>query len=496
MSSPDEPTPLSPWPFLFADALALGTAFFIGSQAHSPYAPATVIAIGGLVATGAAVTALPFVINHARKQDALLAERQREIAALAQSVGACTEQLSIAAGSLHAIADNAVKSVKQAELLPTKLQEKIHEFKEQLNEVSATENEALSQEVNALRSAETERIESVVTTVRKLSGEFARLEAASRKHVSDLSDALSRFTKSAEQAAVEATTSIAALRAGSEKSLSDAQNSAVRAIEDSVRRGLAEFDTKLALFSGRLAAQLEHASSLLPAATASAPVLPSPNVRDESRPGQAHASDQRAHSAPLPDGTAAFGQSADSVAMSAQSMPPVSSAVRSASSARASDTNANAAASSSTPNDRTADVATTEQSPARKKSNIARRNDPSAEFKLGLELPELSLGDDFSQLEPESQASAAVSHDGLTRLVVTAYIGIGNKLFARGEGPGLSWDHGAPLQFISIGKWRWESPDAEAPVRIKLYKNDEQECAALGEVIVESGQQREVTATF
>jgi hypothetical protein len=90
----------------------------------------------------------------------------------------------------------------------------------------------------------------------------------------------------------------------------------------------------------------------------------------------------------------------------------------------------------------------------------------------------------------------AVSADGATRLVVTAYIGIGNRLFIRGEGPGLSWEKGVPLVFVSIGKWRWETNDAAAPVRFKLYKNDEVECTALGERSVGPGAQQDLTASF
>jgi hypothetical protein len=90
----------------------------------------------------------------------------------------------------------------------------------------------------------------------------------------------------------------------------------------------------------------------------------------------------------------------------------------------------------------------------------------------------------------------AVSADGATRLIVTAYIGIGNRLFIRGEGPGLSWEKGVPLTFVSIGKWRWDTNDAAAPIRFKLYKNDEVECTALGERTVEPGAQQELTASF
>ena len=89
-----------------------------------------------------------------------------------------------------------------------------------------------------------------------------------------------------------------------------------------------------------------------------------------------------------------------------------------------------------------------------------------------------------------------LTSDGATRLLVTAYIGIGNRLYIRGDGPGLSWDKGVPLQFVSIGKWRWETNDANAPMQFKLYKNDDIECSALGSQLLEPGLQQEVTATF
>ena len=53
-----------------------------------------------------------------------------------------------------------------------------------------------------------------------------------------------------------------------------------------------------------------------------------------------------------------------------------------------------------------------------------------------------------------------------------------------------------PLQFVSIGKWRWESSEPAVPVKYKLYKNDAVECTALGEQQVDPGQQQEVSAAF
>ena len=97
--------------------------------------------------------------------------------------------------------------------------------------------------------------------------------------------------------------------------------------------------------------------------------------------------------------------------------------------------------------------------------------------------------------ESVAPMEASVSSDGATRLLATAYIGIGNKLFIRGDGPGLSWDKGTPMQFVSIGKWGWATHDAATPVRCKFYKNDET-AAVSGEIVLEPGKHVEVTALF
>lgn len=123
---------------------------------------------------------------------------------------------------------------------------------------------------------------------------------------------------------------------------------------------------------------------------------------------------------------------------------------------------------------------------------VARKRPPR---KSPLEEP--SLGLDVATLAPPEApaAPASPSPDGATRLLVTAYIGIGNRLFIRGDGPGLSWDEGVPLQFVSIGKWRWETAAAAEAIRFKLYKNDREECPAPIDRI-EPGYQQELTAAF
>jgi hypothetical protein len=69
---------------------------------------------------------------------------------------------------------------------------------------------------------------------------------------------------------------------------------------------------------------------------------------------------------------------------------------------------------------------------------------------------------------PESAAGAAG-----TALIVNLMIGIGNKPFVRGTGPGLSRDKGVPMSFLGIGRWQWVSPDPEAPATVEVWKNDQ-----------------------
>lgn len=477
MNIPDEAPKLNPWPFIVADVVLLGTAALIAMQARAPLAGMSLVVVGVLIFFGSLLAVVPFLLNYTRKQELALTERQREIAALAQTTSASAEQLSIAAASLHSIAETAAKSAKQAEALPQKLQEKIHEFKEQLNEVSVTENEALSEEVNTLRSAETERIESILTTLRKLSSEIARLEAASRQNVTDLTHTLTGFTTSAEQAAAEATTAVASMRAGAEKSLATAHASALGAIQETLSHALAEIDTKLSTLSGHLTAKIDHASQVfdskiaeLQNATTLAAFTPAAGERRQRRESQEPRAE--ATSAPVsPETQPSVGNSAPAQHAVTSDRSPVT-----------------ISGSDSVPEE-------TEGAEAKPRKRTLKRPSGEHELTLGLDLP--SDSDETNQVGPEDAASSiAVSADGATRLLVTAYIGIGNKLFVRGEGPGLSWEKGTALQFVSIGKWRWETAEAAQPVRAKLYKNDEQECGALGELSIEPGHQREVTATF
>jgi hypothetical protein len=81
----------------------------------------------------------------------------------------------------------------------------------------------------------------------------------------------------------------------------------------------------------------------------------------------------------------------------------------------------------------------------------------------------------IEEIEDTSEDEAAPTATGATgtALIVNLMIGIGNKPFVRGTGPGLSRDKGVPMNFLGIGRWQWISPDPEAPATVEVWKNDQ-----------------------
>ncbi|MDR1665804.1 MAG: hypothetical protein LBR62_02040 [Puniceicoccales bacterium] len=61
----------------------------------------------------------------------------------------------------------------------------------------------------------------------------------------------------------------------------------------------------------------------------------------------------------------------------------------------------------------------------------------------------------------------------LTRLCAKVDVGWGNRLFIRGEGGCLSWDHGQVMQNTGENEWSWET-DTSTPLTFKFLINDQQ----------------------
>jgi len=126
------------------------------------------------------------------------------------------------------------------------------------------------------------------------------------------------------------------------------------------------------------------------------------------------------------------------------------------------------------------------------------------ELDLGLPAPEETLrkvdallsgkqkSDDSKREEQEDLNN---DKNGTTTVVANVMIGIGNKPFLRGEGPGLNWDEGVSMNFVEIGKWAWSPPRKNAPLIVQVYRND-QDPDKGGKIEVKPGQKLEITPDF
>lgn len=573
-SSPAPKLPI--WVFLATYVVLLATAGLLAYQNPRPWSEGVMIAIVALVLAAAGVMLIPTLARYERQKNEMLDDRQRALEALARTVANSAEQISIATGGLHDIAELAQKNLRHAEQLPHKLQEKIAEFQAQLANANDVEREELEKELEELRSSESERLQSISDRIAKTTSEFAKIESATHQHLTAANEAVGKLafgTASAigkAQAAAEQALSQARQEAA--RTIGDATGHSVKAIESAKSSAVADLTTqvdaqvtRLQAILGQLASaveQLQRAADakanapvvdvatppstsanetpVAAAVSAEAPETPAaaaetmasetpPNTpavepppapskrqrkprREESEPHVEPAAPTiPAESAPVaapvtePEPAASVpAEQAPTVAATPPVPEPASEATPALVSTTAGEgpapveAPAGSAALSATEtpaaNAQVAVSAPDIPKPARKRAT--RKSDDDNQPGLGLSLYDEGNGESGDSNGASGVVERVLTSDGATRLIVTAYIGIGNRLFIRGNGPGLSWEKGVPLQFVSIGKWRWETNEASTPIQFKLLKNDEQETAGLGQLTIDPGHQHEVTATF
>ena len=490
--TPSAPPKLPTWIFILTDLVALAAAGLFAAYSHRPYSELTMFLIVASVITGAVVGLVPIVANYEREKNETLDDRQRALESLARTITASAEQISIAAGGLHEIAELAQKNLRHAEKLPHQLQDKIAEFQAQLANANDVEKEELEKEVAALRTAESERLDSISDKIVKATAEWTKPEVTAQKRLTAAAETLAKAqadagvldTKlAATLAALEA--KLAALEAAAKSSspapaISPAAHPAeatpAAPAEASATDSPKTDSTAHPPKRPRKPRREETSADETPTTTAATEPAASPGaaVSVATEPAPAPAPETKIEEpAPIPSTTIpevapVAPHSAEPFAGNIAGSPPA-------------ETPASAAVDAPAPEP---------AKPARKRAPKKPAPDVAADTSLSLDIIETPA---VESAEVHERVRTA---DGATRLIVTAYIGIGNRLFIRGEGPGLSWEKGVPLQFVSIGKWRWETGNAAAPVKFKLYKNDDTECAALGTQSLDPGQQQEVTAAF
>lgn len=463
---PPEAPRLDPVPFIVADVLLVIAAAFIGWQAQAPLGVAPLASISALIGLGAVAGLYPFVVNHARRQEESLQERANQIEALARTVDAAVEQISIAAANLPAISEQATRQLRIAEQFPADIQVRLAALQHQLSATASEENAALRHELDTLRAAETGKLSTALEGINHATSDLARLEALVAKHSAALDSAFTHFPRLAENFGQQASdvlrretaAAISALHAAAAESsaaLAAANDEARAAFDRSVREAVAHL-------------------------TAQAPSAPPQPVRAT----QPHVVAPLVSSPIAPIAPVAIAEIDDA----GLDEPEAMAIEREPESATEPEAEPEAPAENISEENLSVSGVADEATSSNREPDAP--SDADADFESATEI------------EPDATdalinpAEAALSHDGYTRLVATAYIGIGNKLFIRGDGPGLRRDKGVALQFVSIGKWRWESAELLFPVKAKLYKNDQLECIAVGEIELEPGHHHEVNATF
>ena len=528
---PSAPNPRLPaWIFIATDLALIAAAAVIALNSPSPLPPGTVFAIVALVALGALAGLVPLVAAYERQKNEALDDRQRALEALARTVSESAEQISIAAAGLNGIAVGAQRSSRQAEHLPQLLQEKVAEFQLRLGAAQTAERQELERELTRLRAGHHEKLEAAAERLVQAAAEWTKLAPAIRQQATDAQEAIARAGGATAAVITEA-------QAQAARSLAEAATAAALTLSSVTLTAASPAPAA----PENTAAKAEAPATPAPPATSETPAVPAETVvatattapaeaaavapaeppakapapkrtrrpkREEppaagaSEPAPAPAADAPAPAEPAAPAPAAETPPAVETPVAPEVAPtPEPAATTPAEPVAAAPVPApeTPAAPEPTPDPTpaapaaVAPEAAPEPAPEAEKPlrrRAARKPEPQPD-----EQPALDL-DDAGSSSAASVAERVLSSDGATRVLVTAYIGIGNRVFIRGEGAGLSWEKGVPLQFVSIGKWRWENSEASGPVRFKLYKNDEVECSALGAQELQPGHQLEVTAAF
>ena len=75
-----------------------------------------------------------------------------------------------------------------------------------------------------------------------------------------------------------------------------------------------------------------------------------------------------------------------------------------------------------------------------------------------------------SPAKKTTKAGASTSQE--TRITAKTDIGFGNILYLRGDGPGLSWEHGVPMDCDKNSVWSWTTAATAKAFTYKVLVND------------------------
>jgi hypothetical protein len=77
------------------------------------------------------------------------------------------------------------------------------------------------------------------------------------------------------------------------------------------------------------------------------------------------------------------------------------------------------------------------------------------------------------QVTPAKGAAPAAGAAPVTTIIAQVDVGWGNAVYLRGEGGGLSWEKGVPMDYSEDG-WIWSTNSVSEPITFKFLRNDEE----------------------
>ena len=531
------------WIFFVTDAALLGAAGFLASRAARPLSGETVFLITALVLAGALVALVPLVARYERIKNETLDDRQRALETLARTLTAAAEQISIATAGLDEITGLTQKNLKKTEQLTaaftasataapatakpdTGSHDPLAAAANQLTQAAArlAQLETTTRETLAQITA-TPAPQPLVTTPTGLDEKLAATLAALDAKIAALSAAVVAPTASA---AAETNETRRPRKVRREEAPSENVSTSVlpepppepvapppaSAPVEPAPAPVVEFTAPapeptpeptpapVAELTEPAPTPANLSLEIIPEADATETPATAPAPSSTSEPTPAPVLENLAAEAPktprkrapkklpAPAGETALASNAEVVSSPAPAVTPSPVEIATPTEPVAEDS---VVTDSVPPTPEPAPAPAPASAPA-----PAPATPPAVDEFVQFapdEFPSASPAAEFKLHSPDATVSS-VTADGATRLLATAYIGIGNRLFIRGEGPGLSWEKGIPLTFVSIGKWRWETTETAATVTFKLYKNDTVECTSLGEQSIAPGHLTEVTAAF
>ncbi len=456
MELPDDAPKLPKIPFIIGDVILLGVATTLLYRLGETPTTAQVVAIIACAGLGVTCFLAPFLITYARKQEQQLIERQGALEALTRTTSAAADQASIAANGLHEIAEVTKRNLHSLEELPAKIEAARQSAKSKENHQHATAVEALRNDFDQLREEQSGSTESTTQLLEKLSEQIGDLESRLSARLGELDSQVAALKVAPVPAPTPAPTP--ALASAPEPELKPEPEPEPEPEPTPEPEPAAPASTE---------PDPETAAEPPAEETAAAPEPtpePEPETKAEAPPKPKKKPRKTAPKAVEPS----LFDSMDAAA------PPEPTAAEPTEEPE----------DEEEPSDSAPELEAEPETASSEVTAVADETDTD------------EVSGEAAPFDDEPPPEPSLSSDGLTRLTVTAYIGIGNRLFIRGDGPGLSREEGTPLQFVSIGKWRWETDAATAPVKVSIWKNDQIECTTLGEIELAPGAQLETSANF